>query len=293
MVTVSHLIPIARQFLQEVASEAMAGHPLIVIREDRPRGFEATVYDPVICLILQGAKETGSAGAQLPLTPGDMLLVTHDLPVTARITSATPEAPYLAVVVRLDSALLRGLAGEIGLTPADRAATSTSAIGKFPADPALVDVLGRFLRLRPGTAEERVLRAPLMREMHFRLLDGPGGAALHGLLHAGSHASRVARAIAVIRRNYSTRLALSDLAGIAAMGQSTFHQHFRNITGTSPLQYQKDIRLTEARKLIVQDGQSVSTAAFAVGYESAAQFSREYARKFGIPPSLDRQTTAA
>jgi transcriptional regulator GlxA family with amidase domain len=149
------------------------------------------------------------------------------------------------------------------------------------------DPLARYLALMDAPLDAQVLGPSILREIHFRLLMSPIGGMLRNLLLIDSHASRVARAIQRIRTGFREPLAVADLARTAGMSVSSFHEHFRSVTGTTPLQYQKDLRLIEARKFLASGGQPVSMAAYAVGYESPTHFSRDYARKFGTPPSRD------
>jgi transcriptional regulator GlxA family with amidase domain len=135
--------------------------------------------------------------------------------------------------------------------------------------------------------DAQVLGPSILREIHYRLLLSPTGGMLRRLLVADSHASRIAKAIHVLRNGFRSQLSVSHLAYQAGMSPSSFHVHFKSVTGTTPLQYQKDLRLIEARASLVERGQSVSEAAYAVGYESPTHFSRDYSKKFGVPPSRD------
>lgn len=254
--------------------------PLILF-EDEPTSIEATVYEPVICLILQGAKEVVSRSERVGVGRGDFLIVSHDMPLLARIT----EAPYAAIILPVDLATIRSLFESLG----DRLPQEESgpALRAMPADGALLETLGRLVSLTPGTPEADVLGPLILKELHFRLVTARGGGSLRQLLSPTSHASKVARAIGVIRQNYAHSLRLHDLARTAGMGQSSFHAHFKAVTGTTPLQYQKDLRLTEAKRLLQSGETSVTQAGLAVGYESGPQFSRDYARKFNVSPRQD------
>ena len=263
---------------------------LLVLREEQPTRFEATVYDPVICLILQGAKETGFADRTYRLEKGMALLVSHDLPVTSRITVATPERPYLAVILALDLGILRSLHDAV--SDIDAPLSEVSATRANRADPALVDALARYLRASGNTTEAEVLGPLIRREIHFRLLTAPGGGMLRRLVAGGSHASRIAKAISEIRARYREPLAVGALAQASGMGLSSFHEHFKAVTGTTPLRYQKELRLIEARRLLGGGCHSVTAAGLSVGYESAAHFSRDYVRMFGGPPRSDLRRPA-
>lgn len=258
---------------------------LVLLRHPRPTPLSATLYEPVVCLILQGEKETAAGETRLRFGPGESLVVSHVLPVVSRITQASPASPYLALVLSLDVALLRSLYDEVG--PAAVETPRAQAMDVHPADPRLVDALSRYLALADDALEQRVVGPLLLRELHFRLLVAPHGGMLRRLLRHDSHASGIERALARLRRDFREPIAVPALAQAVGMSPSSFHKHFKAVTSTTPLQYQKELRLLEARRLLSVEGRSVSSAAFEVGYESANQFSREYARKFGVAPRTD------
>ncbi|RED18841.1 AraC family transcriptional regulator [Pontivivens insulae] len=244
--------------------------------------FEAVVYNPVICLILQGRKEMSVGRQIVDLTDGQMLLVSHDLPVVSKITQASAARPYRALIFSLDLSILRGLYEQVGEAASNDAhATSLSA---SPADPAWTEPMVRYLELMNAPMDAQVLGPMILREIHYRLLLSPIGGMLRNLLSVDSHASRIAKSIQRIRANFREPLIVGDLAQVAGMSSSSFHQHFKSVTGTTPLQYQKDLRMIEARSLLERGVPSVSYAGFEVGYESPTQFSRDYARKFGCSP---------
>jgi AraC-like DNA-binding protein len=258
---------------------------LVVLCRDVPSDIEASVYEPVICLILQGCKLVSTADQTVEIEPGDALLVSHDLPVVSRITKASRWKPYLAVILSIDLQLIRGLYEQVADAPATRAGVRPLSAG--PADPAWLAPLTRYLELMDSPLDARVLGPSILREIHYRLLLSPTGQMLRNLLVADSHASRVEKAIRQLRAGYRTSLKVADLAKAAGMSVSSFHKHFQAVTGTTPLQYQKDLRLIEARTLLTARNTTVSAAAYAVGYESPTHFSRDYRRKFGLPPSRD------
>jgi AraC-like DNA-binding protein len=254
-----------------------------VLHRDAVSDIEAVVYEPVLCLILQGSKTTAIGDQTVTLRPGDALLVSHDLPVVSRITEASPQAPYLAAILTLDLGLVRSLYEQVADAPLLE--THQRALSAAPAEPAWGAPLTRYLELMANPLDAKVLGPATLREIHYRLLLSPIGTMLRGLLIADSHASRVAKAIRKLRAEFRASLSVPELARMAGMSASSFHVHFKSVTGTTPLQYQKDLRLIEARALLVDRAQSVSNTAFAVGYESPTHFSRDYSRKFGHPPS--------
>ncbi len=244
--------------------------------------FEAVVYNPVICLILQGQKEMSVGQQSIELNEGDVLLVSHDLPVASKITQASVERPYLALIFSLDLSILRGLYEQVGEAATNKDhATSLSA---SKAEPAWTAPMVRYLELMHAPMDVQVLGPMILKEIHYRLLLSPIGGMLRNLLSVDSHASRVAKSIQQIRSNFRKPLVVGELAQVAGMSQSSFHEHFKSVTGTTPLQYQKDLRMIEARTLLQRGVPSVSFAGFEVGYESPTQFSRDYSRKFGCSP---------
>ncbi len=269
---------------------------LVLLRHEQPTEMHAMIYEPVVCLILQGYKETVLGETTLQLGPGESMVVSHDLPVVSRITGAQRNTPYLAMVLMLDVPLLRSLYEQVGEAVVERPTTRAMAVHK--TDPRLLDCFARYLALVHDPVEQRVMEPLIRKEIHFRLLMAPHGGMLRKLLRYDSHASKIARAIARIRRDFRTPIAIPALARDFGMSSSSFHKHFKDITATTPLQYQKEMRLLEARRLLFEGDQSVSSVAYEVGYESPTQFSREYSRKFGRPPGSDlrahvRATTAS
>jgi AraC-like DNA-binding protein len=279
---------VSRQFDQIPLQDKQVVTPLTglqLLRCTRPTDLEATLYEPVICLILQGSKSVILANRTVAIGPGEFLIVSHDIPVVSRVTAASASKPYLALIMELDLNLLRSLYLELGSTrpPADE---STSLEVSLPGT-TLLNALARYLALADDPLEQKILAPPYLREIHFRLLTAPHGGMLRRLMRLDSRASQITRAIASIRENFKSPLIVPDIAKSIGMSTSSFHKHFKEITATSPLQYQKALRLLEARRLLTANGQTVAEVAYQVGYESPTQFSREYARKFGVAPSRD------
>lgn len=281
----SRLTELAISYYTDIQGKTPGLPSLSVLRREVPSGIEATIYEPVMCLILQGSKVTSIGDQVAELRPGDALLVSHDLPVVSRITVASVQKPYLAAILSLDLGLVRSLYEQVVDAPAHDAHVRSLSAG--PVEQAWLAPLVRYFELMDNPLDERVLGPSVRREIHYRLLLSPLGKMLRNLLVADSHASRIAKAIQRLRAEFHAPLGVSDLAKTAGMSASSFHEHFKSVTGTTPLQYQKDIRLIAARALLVDRGQTVSEAAYAVGYESPTHFSRDYSKKFGLPPSRD------
>lgn len=254
---------------------------LVLLRQDTPSAFEASLYEPVLCLILQGRKQVSIGGETLSFGPGQCLLVSHDLPVSSRVTSA----PYLALVFQVDPATIRKLRDDVAEQV--RGSEHARAAVTHRADSGLLDALRRYLALADSPSDAKVLGPLISQEIHYRLLVAPFGGMLRRLIRHDSNVSAIARAIGHLRGDIRSSIAVPDLARRVGMSASSFHKHFKTITSTTPLQYQKELRLLEARRLLKTGGAAVTTVAYEVGYESTSQFSREYARKFGVPPSHD------
>lgn len=258
---------------------------LSVFRSRSVTAIRPVFYEPVLCLVLQGRKQLTDAARTVTIARGQSVIVSIDLPIASRVVEATRREPYLTLALRIDLGLLREIASEIDLASAD--GEPASAISLAEADEALVDAMERLFGLVDKPAAAPVLQPLIEREIHFWMLMADHGAMLRELCRADSHAARIARALGVIRRDYAERLRIDDLASLAGMSNSAFHDRFKAITGTTPLQFQKRLRLMEARRLIASGELPVSAAAWRVGYESPTQFSREYAREWGAPPRMD------
>lgn len=263
----------------------------------RATGVGELVYSiqrPLICLVVRGVKQVTAGARTLVFAAGDSMLITADVPTVSQIAKASPVAPYLSFVLDLAPALIADLSTEMKAVPIDAGAL----IRLQPTDAEVADTALRLMRLLDRPASIPVLEVQLRREMHYWLLAGRHGAAIRHLGFPDGHARRIARAVGVIRSEFTSALPVERLASIAGMSPSTFHQHFRAATSLSPLQFQKQLRLIEARRLMLADGIPPSNAAYAVGYESVPQFTREYGRLFGSPPARDteqvrRRTRAA
>lgn len=256
---------------------------MTVVRATAPSGLVHAISQPLICLVLQGSKHVTMGAHSFAFSAGDSLLITADVPTVNQITQASLAVPYLSLVLELDLAVIADLTVQMGARPAtDHAPVRVDQTENEVADTAL-----RLMRLLDRPQAVPVLHAQLVRELHYWLLAGKHGAGIRRLGWPGGHAPRVARAVAVLRADFAQSLPVERLAAVAGMSPSSFHQHFRSVTSLSPLQFQKQLRLIEARRLMLAEGVSASSAAFAVGYESVPQFTREYGRMFGLPPVRD------
>jgi AraC-like DNA-binding protein len=259
---------------------------LTTIRATAPSGLDYAISRPLVCLVLQGTKHVTMGNRAFTFRAGDSLLITADVPTVSRITRASNAVPYFSLVLDLDPAVIADLAVEMKAVPIAEGAP----VHHEPTDAEVTDAALRLMRLIERPASLPVLRAQLVREMHYWLLAGRHGAAIRRLGWPDGHVQRVARAVAVLRAEFAQPLRVARLAAVAGMSPSSFHQHFRTVTSLSPLQFQKQLRLIEARRLMLSDGVTASSAAFAVGYQSVSQFTREYGRMFGLPPVRETKT---
>jgi AraC-like DNA-binding protein len=256
---------------------------LMAVRSFTPTGLAHAIWRPLVCLVLQGTKQVTVRNQCFTFNAGDSLLITADVPIVSQITHATAATPYLSLVVELDPALIAELIMQMSTVPTDE----QLPVQFEPTDPEVTDAVLRLMQLLERPAALPLLHAQRVRELHYWLLTGRHGAAIRRLGWPDGHSRRIARAVAVLRDEFRQSLRVEHLAAIAGMSPSSFHHHFRAVTSLSPLQFQKQLRLIEARRLMMAEGMAASSAAFAVGYESVPQFTREYARMFGLPPARD------
>lgn len=256
-----------------------------MVQGEIPEHLLAAVYDPMINLILQGSKSMTIGDRTLRYDPATYFVMSIELPAVGQVHPASSGEPYLAVSLTLDptvlATLLADLPKPIGHYDKD-AGFSVAAV-----TPDLMDAWVRMLRLMARPEEIAGLAPVYEREILYRVLQGPHGWMLRDIAAPDSAMARVSLAIQYIRREFAESIRVEILAQRAVMSVSAFHRHFKAVTALSPLQYQKRVRLLHARTLLVANAKSVTSAAFEVGYESATQFSRDYARVFGLPPARD------
>ena len=259
---------------------------VVLIRGDRQTPLEHKLYDPALIVVVQGAKDIMLGDTTFTYTAGQYLVMTVGMPVLATITQASVEEPYLAMALTIDQRVIHDLMRQLGPT----AATATPArLGLFVGtlDEQQAAGVARIGALLEQPNAIRVLFPFLAHELFYWLLTGPDGAEFRGLAAPESNNQRIAESIAVMRMRLSETVPIEQLAKIAHMSTSSFHHHFKAVTSMSPLQYQKQLRLLEARRLMLAGTADATRAAYEVGYESTTQFSREYARMFGAPPRRD------
>lgn len=246
------------------------------------------VFEPMLCLIVQGAKRITIGERELRYDPACYFVASVGLPATGCICEASPDKPYIGLTLAIDRTQLAELLPDAG--PAPDAETEGFLVDAVT--PPLLDGFRRLVDLLDTPDDIPVLAPMIQREILYRLLRQERGGALRAIACADSRLSQVARVIGWIRGHYDTPLRIDDLAGLAGMSRASLHRHFKAATTMSPLQFQKVLRLQEARRLLFANPDAQSTA-YRIGYESASQFSREYARLFGLPPVRDAERLRA
>lgn len=259
---------------------------LSIVHATAPSGLDCAVSRPLVCLVLQGGKQVTMGRQTFTFGAGDSLLITADVPTVSQITRASPAEPYVSFVLELDPAVIAELSLQMKPQP-----LSAPPVRVDPTEADVADAALRLMHLLDRPQSLPVLQAQHIREFHYWLLAGRHGADIRRLGWPDGHSQKVARTVALLRAEYARPLRVEQLAAQAGMSPSSFHQHFRAVTSLSPLQFQKQMRLIEARRLMMAQGMTASSAAFAVGYESVSQFNREYGRMFGNPPARDAAAT--
>lgn len=257
---------------------------LSLIRADAPGVPLPTVYEPSLCIIAQGAKTVSLGPRMLHYDDAHCLVASVDLALIGQVTAATPARPYLCCKIDIDQVALADLIAADGgaLPPGDPPALAVHRTGTD-----LLDAVSRLLRLLDRPESIAVLAPLVQREILYHLLNGPQAAMLRHAASGNSHLGQVSRAIGWIRSHVHEQLRIAEVAGEARMSVSSLHHHFKRITGLTPLQFQKQLRLQAARQMMITERVSAGSAGFAVGYDSPSQFSREYRRLFGAPPRAD------
>jgi AraC-like DNA-binding protein len=275
---------IGRSLPHDGVSEPQPG--LHLSRFARRNDPNHVVMEPCFCLIAQGAKTLTLGGEVFRYDPAHYAVTTVGLPFVAEIVEATVDRPYLGMRLTLDPSIVASVMVETQVTP-PRKETVVRGIDVSTLDTDLLDATVRLMRLIDRPTEYRAVSPFVMREIIYRLLAGPQSRRMQQLASKSGQAQRMVRAIDKLRRNYDKSLRIESLAKEMKMSLSGFHAHFKAVTAMSPLQYQKHIRLQEARRLMLSENYDAAEAGFKVGYDDASQFSREYKRHFGEPPIRD------
>ena len=259
---------------------------LLFFRRDEPTEPDFCLIEPSVVLVVQGTKQMVVGGEPFPYNTSNFLITSLDLPATSQVVEASLEHPCLGLVLKLDIQMLAELIAQGGLPHLEEKSNGMS-IGLGTMTTAIIDPMKRLLDLLDEPSAINVLGPLIKREIHYRLLLSDQATLLRQIASVDSQSHRIAKAIDWLKLNYSSSLRIEDLAAMVQMSTPAFHHHFRQLTAMSPLQYQKWLRLSEAKRLMLNEHLDASSAAFQVGYESPSQFSREYSRLFGAPPKRD------
>lgn len=253
-------------------------------RYSSPTELVHSVSDPAFCVIAQGRKEVFLGDECYGYDPMNYLLVTSELPIVSHVTEASPERPYLALSVKLDPGMVSAVmvsAGHLG------SSGNVRAVAVSPLSGALLDAVVRLVRLVNSPSEAPFLARLIIQEIIYRLLRSEQGARLCYIAAQGGHTHEIARAIALIRSQLDQPLETEEIARELGMSESSFYHHFKTVTAMTPLQFQKQLRLQEARRLMLVENLNAASAAYRVGYNDASHFSRDYKNLFGLPPLKD------
>ena len=274
------------RFAQNDGDHNTAIPELTLHRRSTPTEPLHCIYNLGLGVVAQGDKQVLIGSETIPYGPGQSMLTTIDLPVVSHVTRASAREPFLGMMLTLDVRLVVQIATELDVAR-PRGADAYRSISFAPLAPALLEALVRLVRLLDEPTLAPRLAPLIQQEIVLRLLTGPHGPQLLHLVASGSPSQQIAKSVSWLKQNFVETLRIDDVAHRAHMSPSTFRQHFRALTGVSPLQYQKQLRLQEARQLMLNENLDAGSAAGRVGYESPSQFSREYSRLFGAPPQRD------
>jgi AraC-like DNA-binding protein len=275
---------IARAVLEDGTVEPLEG--LQLRRASSTTEIGHSVSFPALCVVAQGSKEILLGEDRYRYDPAHYLITSAELPIASRITEASRERPYLRFLLELDPTLVGSVMVEAG-HPVAQSHAAVKAIDVSPVDAGLLDAVVRYVRLLDSPTEARFLAPLIQREIVYRLLVGEQGGRLRHIAVLGGHSHRIAVAIERLRENFDRPLRIEDLARELGMSVSGFHHHFRAVTAMSPLQFQKQLRLQEARRLMLGEDLDAGSAGYRVGYSDPSHFTREYKRLFGEPPARD------
>lgn len=281
----AHLIERWTHGLEDIDCEtAIPG--LSLFRREKPTRPMVCLIEQSVVLLVQGAKQMWVGGQAYPYDAGHFLITSLDLPANSEVIEATPEHPCLGLTMKLDLQIISELLTQERLLPPDTPSTH-AGMSIASMTPLMLAPFKRLVELLDEPESIAVLAPLIQREICFRLLTGSQAHRLRQIASTGSQGHRIANAIDWLKENYRKPLRIEELASKVQMSPSSLHHHFRQLTRMSPLQYQKWLRLTEARRLMLNENMDAANSAFNVGYESPSQFSREYSRLFGAPPKRD------
>ncbi|MEF2072142.1 AraC family transcriptional regulator [Consotaella aegiceratis] len=259
---------------------------LVILRSNHEKPPSHVIHRPALCSVIQGTKWTAFGAKRFDCHAGQALVVNVEMPASGRVVEASPSKPYLGVIIEFDLGIMQEVMETLD-TPQEQANATSHSAFITDIDGPLAECMLRAMRLLDTPQAIPVLYPAIMREICYWLLTGPHGAGIARMTLANDHARRVVSAIHVLRNRFAEPIRIDELAAVAQLSPSAFHRQFKTLTSMTPLQYQKQLRLLEARRLLISNALNVETAAYRVGYESPSQFSREYSRMFGASPAKD------
>jgi AraC-like DNA-binding protein len=286
---VAGLVEAVRRYTETQAGKspyATAIEGLTILRSDHERRPNHLIFKPALCIVVQGAKWAIFGNKRFDYRAGQALVVSFEMPALGTVAEASPSEPYLGIILEFDLAVMRAVLAELN-TPPRPSVEVGPRVFVTDFDGPLADCALRMVRLLDTPGAVPLLYPAIMREICYWLLTGPHAGEVVRMVLANSRAQGVIHAIHRLRDRFAKAIRIDELASIAQLSPSAFHRQFKAITSMTPLQYQKQLRLLEARRLMVAGDANVETAAFQVGYESTSQFSREYSRMFGRSPRRD------
>jgi AraC-like DNA-binding protein len=269
---------------EDGAAEPLEG--LLLRHASSPTKLVHSMFFPAFCVIAQGRKEILLGENHYWYDPAQYLIATAELPIASRITEASPEQPYLSVILKLDSRLVSLVMAEAG-HGASHSQSLVTAIDVSPLDAGLLDAVVRLITLLDAPSDARFLAPMVTREIVYRLLKGAQRGRLAHIAALGINTQRITEAMRRLREEFNRPLRIEEIAHELGMSVSSFHHHFKILTAMSPLQFQKQLRLQEARRLMLGEGLDAASAGYRVGYDDASYFNREYKKLFGAPPVRD------
>jgi AraC-like DNA-binding protein len=280
------LLSAVSRYCNEEGIHPTALPELKVIRRDRTTEASPGMYTPMVCLVLQGEKRVWSGKKVYRYNPANYLVSCLDIPATVQVVKASVQQPYIGLTLELQPSVVYEILHE---TSPIELQTVEPEGGFFveKVSVELAEAFDRLLKTLENKNDVKVLAPSIIREIHYRLMSSRYGAVIRQLGVVGSKTHKISKVLEHLRKSYAAPLRIADLSRMANMSASAFHLHFRQVTGMSPLQYQKQIRLQEARRLLSIETIDAASVAYQVGYESPSQFSREYRRLFGEPPMRD------
>ena len=257
-----------------------------IVKRDYPTDFLRCFYNPSCILVLQGVKQMLYGDENIIYTKGQYIVSCTDIPVSSRVVDAAPDKPFVVMILELNSNIISNLILETKLSqPLEK---QEKALAISDIDEELLDAFYRLAFLLEKSEDEQKIMSPIIiKEIYYRLLTGPLGNQLLLINTKGTRSNQIARAISILKDKYSKKLNMDEIAKSVNMAPSSFYRNFKKVTRISPLQYQKQLKLYEAQRLMLSGNYDAASASYEVGYESPTQFSREYKKMFGNPPKSD------